>query len=573
MNMKLRAGFLTMSYEQGFLRDINYNDIPFINMIYFNIRTKNWDTIPMSMVVEDIVQEVDCFSISYEAVSKKGEIEMYWKITITGSAKGFLNFRVSGKALSTFKRNRVGLCVLHPVPGNQSRKFLVEQTNGIHADHRFPRFISPQIICTDIRSITWNIDESVSANITCLGDAFEMEDHRNWADYSFKTYCTPLSRPFPVEVRKDEEIQQTVMVSLQNASYKKTNPSKEVNILVGSRKFNMPFIGVGRTSHSEKLNDKILKEIKKIGFCHYRTELYPGIGNWQSDLLLAATEAKTLHTGLEIFLFLSADFTSEIEEFLKIGIGEKEIKQIAILPRNECIAINPMLEKAVPLLKNRYPSVPLGSGTTSHFAELNRSDLNPVLLDFVTYSANPQVHATDNKTIIENLPALGETIISAKQKFPSRKTHVSPLIFINPDKKGKINDSVVWIDPRLKTSFGAGWLVGSLQSIVLSGADSVTCLETLGENGLFETVTEPKTKKNPLIKVFKEVLKWKFLFPVSCHQPNVISCLVFKKAKKTLYILANHTDCRQKVCIRNDSTNKILIRKTLFPYQVRFLYC
>ncbi|HEY4967063.1 MAG TPA: hypothetical protein VII28_11725, partial [Puia sp.] len=84
--MKLRAGFLTMSYEQGFLRDINYNDIPFINMIYFNIRTKNWDTIPMSMVVEDIVQEVDCFSISYEAVSKKGEIEMYWKITITGSA-------------------------------------------------------------------------------------------------------------------------------------------------------------------------------------------------------------------------------------------------------------------------------------------------------------------------------------------------------------------------------------------------------------------------------------------------------------------------------------------------------
>ena len=29
------------------------------------------------------------------------------------------------------------------------------------------------------------------------GDAFEMEDQRNWADASFKTYVRPLPKPRP----------------------------------------------------------------------------------------------------------------------------------------------------------------------------------------------------------------------------------------------------------------------------------------------------------------------------------------------------------------------------------------
>ena len=34
------------------------------------------------------------------------------------------------------------------------------------------------------------------------GDAFEMEDQRNWADASFKTYVRPLSKPRPYVIAK-----------------------------------------------------------------------------------------------------------------------------------------------------------------------------------------------------------------------------------------------------------------------------------------------------------------------------------------------------------------------------------
>ena len=37
----------------------------------------------------------------------------------------------------------------------------------------------------------------VFATVRMEGDAFEMEDHRNWTDASFKTYVRPLALPWP----------------------------------------------------------------------------------------------------------------------------------------------------------------------------------------------------------------------------------------------------------------------------------------------------------------------------------------------------------------------------------------
>ena len=44
--------------------------------------------------------------------------------------------------------------------------------------------------------------ETVAAERRVLGDAFEMEDQRNWADASFKTYVRPLSKPRPYVIAK-----------------------------------------------------------------------------------------------------------------------------------------------------------------------------------------------------------------------------------------------------------------------------------------------------------------------------------------------------------------------------------
>src|SRR5262249_27971039 len=47
------------------------------------------------------------------------------------------------------------------------------------------------------------------------GDEFEMEDQRNWSDASFKTYCTPQSRPKPVTVQPGDKVQQSVKFTIK----------------------------------------------------------------------------------------------------------------------------------------------------------------------------------------------------------------------------------------------------------------------------------------------------------------------------------------------------------------------
>ena len=54
------------------------------------------------------------------------------------------------------------------------------------------------------------------------GETFEMEDQRNWTDASFKTYCTPLSLPYPIKIIKGTTIKQSIKIFLKNNLNKQT---------------------------------------------------------------------------------------------------------------------------------------------------------------------------------------------------------------------------------------------------------------------------------------------------------------------------------------------------------------
>ena len=47
------------------------------------------------------------------------------------------------------------------------------------------------------------------------GDAFEMEDHRNWNDASYKTYIRPLAKPWPYTLEAGETTEQSVTLAVE----------------------------------------------------------------------------------------------------------------------------------------------------------------------------------------------------------------------------------------------------------------------------------------------------------------------------------------------------------------------
>jgi hypothetical protein len=90
---------------------------------------------------------------------------------------------MDGEARSTFRRNRIGFCILHPADcaGVACR---VTQVNGAVEETTFPQAISAHQPFFNIQSIAQRVTPTLWAEVQFSGDIFEMEDQRNWTDAS-----------------------------------------------------------------------------------------------------------------------------------------------------------------------------------------------------------------------------------------------------------------------------------------------------------------------------------------------------------------------------------------------------
>src|SRR4029079_9182209 len=77
----------------------------------------------------------------------------------------------------------------------------------------FPKSIAPWQPFFDVKGLNYSV-AGMAGSIHFEGDQFEMEDQRNWSDASFKTYCTPQSRPKPMLVRPGDQVQQAVALQI-----------------------------------------------------------------------------------------------------------------------------------------------------------------------------------------------------------------------------------------------------------------------------------------------------------------------------------------------------------------------
>ena len=126
---------------------------------------------------------------------------------------------MEGVARSTFWRNRIGFCVLHPasLAGSPAE---VQHVDGTIERTVFPtEFISDRQVqpFVELRRIAHEITPGRWAEVEFSGNVFETEDQRNWSDASFKTFCTPLRLPYPVEVRQGTKISQSISIHLRES--------------------------------------------------------------------------------------------------------------------------------------------------------------------------------------------------------------------------------------------------------------------------------------------------------------------------------------------------------------------
>ena len=578
---QLGAGPLSMIFEAGDLRYIRFGDHEILRRIYVAVRDHNWDTVLPQLSNVQIEQEGDAFRITYDVANKAGDVDFFWGGTIAGDANGTITFSMDGEARSTFRRNRIGFCVLHPMDlaGVPCR---IEKVDGAVEESAYPISIAPQYLIdgeikpvapfNNMRAVRYEVTSGVEAGVRFEGEIFEMEDQRNWTDASYKTYGTPLSEPFPVEVPAGTKISQRITLTLTTQGEPRTEePAATTQPLTfglsSADTRPLPQIGLGVASHGEPLSMGELERLKQLNLSHLRADIDLTQPDYESTLRQATDEARGLGVSLELALFLTDAAAEELQGFATaVDRVKPPVGAYLIFHKTEASTS----AQWVDLARRYLTGTKIGAGSNAYFTDLNRGRPPVDALDLVCYSINPQVHAFDNSSLIETLAAQAVTVESARQfvgGLPIAVTPVTLLARFNPNATGPEPEPApgelpAQVDIRQMSLFGAGWTLGSIKYLSESGVSSVTYYETSGWRGVMETANGSALPEKfrslpggvfPLYHILADVGEFAGgeVLDSKSSDPLKVEGIALRKNGETRTMLANLTPDSQRVRVEN----------------------
>lgn len=492
----LRAGPVTMVFEpdNAFLRYVKIGEHEILRGINAPIRNELWGTVKPEVANLKLKVNDGQFTLTFDAVCKERDIDFLWKGSLTGHSKGKIEFSFDGTARSTFKRNRIGFCVLHAASAG-GKQWVIETVNGKKSKGAFPEFIAPFQPAKAIREIAHELTSGLWAHVKMEGDTFEMEDQRNWTDASFKTYCTPLEIPYPVLVEKGTKISQKITVWLEGDvkkfSQSERGPKNEVTLLLHEHQNPLPRLGLQVSSEVDTLSKTELDRLERLRLDHLRVDLNPEEKNFADKLGEATKQAVALDLKLHVGVRFGKN---PAEEFKRLGREAAKIRPpIAVW---FIMGATPdQLQLARETLFHVSSGALFGAPRDGiSFTELNRERPSGQMTEVLAYNATPQIHASDNASIVETLPIQGDTVRSARQFIGTAPLVISPVTFHTalPGNEPLPGELPWYVDARQPGLFAAGWTVGSIKFLAEAGVHAATYYETVGWRGIMDLKNPPE---------------------------------------------------------------------------------
>ena len=533
----LRAGPLTCELEAGNLRYIRVAGKEALRALSFIVRDKDWGTYNPKIGNLEVRQDAESFEVSYEARCKDDVQELTYRARITGASDGSLAFEALGTAVTDFLTNRTGFVILHPIEGVAGEPVEVLHVDGASEHATFPALIDPVCPFQDVRALTHEVLQGVKVTCTMEGDAFEMEDHRNWNDASYKTYVRPLAKPWPYMIKAGETTEQSVRLALDGEVPQAAagGGAAPVRVSVGGRAGTMPRIGLSlRPEHLEATlvaADAIRRLAPQFLVCPFDSRIADGYAGpavvgrstfpfdqriAEPAKVMSLYRAMGEATGAELVLeAVIACQDEDGEPSADEGIMRRDIDAIRAAAdlagvRFARVSVSPACDLKCTLpgsvwppcpppeaiyaaAREAFPDVPLGGGMFSYFTELNRKRPPADHLDFVVHTTCPIVHACDDRTAMENLEALPHIIRSAAAFIHGKPYQVGPSSIGARDNPygaaatpnpGNGRVALAYMDPRQRGLLGAAWNLGYVAHMARGHVDAVCLSAPVGEFGV-----------------------------------------------------------------------------------------
>lgn len=504
---ELRAGPLTVILDNGALRYIKLGDVEVLRAIAFLVRDENWGTCTPEIGSQKVRQTPNGFSVSYHARCGETGRALHYEAEISASADGKLSFTATAKPESDFLTNRTGFVVLHPLKGIAGYPVEIEHVDGKRVKNKFPAIIDPEQPFMNVRSLKHKVMSGIFATCRMEGDVFETEDHRNWTDASFKTYVRPLELPWPYILPRKKSFTQSVTLTLSGKLPRMKTPgaAKPVAIGLGRGAGKLPDLAIAVSAAEAEhalAEAALLKHVRP-------SQLLCEMDGRGSDLSRLAEiyrklgEATGAGVTLEIVLSGQTDPASELKPIAK-AVEDSGLKPAAavVSPAVDLKAIlpgsaggeAPPLHAIYSAARAAFPRVKLGGGMFSFFTELNRKHPPAELLDFITHTTCPIVHAADDISVMETLEALPYVVQSMRAIIGKNKDYrIGPSTIparLNPygastaSNPGNSRVCLSDNDPRHRALFGAAWTLGYVAALAYNNVQQVCAGAATGPTGI-----------------------------------------------------------------------------------------
>jgi len=601
---RLAAGRLTAELENGQLRYLSFGGIETLRGIAFLVRDENWGTYAAQVDELEVEESAESFVVSYRAVCADPRQRLVYEARISGSSNGSLTFDAVATPETDFITNRAGFVVLHPA-GLAGQRLKVSHVDGRESDTRFPRVISPSQPVFDIRALSHEVASGLWATCRMEGDAFEMEDQRNWTDASYKTYVRPLALPWGYTLAKGSRHEQTVRLSfagrLGGGSKEK---GSDVRIrLGGNLATHMPDLGVAVPAEEAQAALAASETLRTLNphFLVCNVDARDGRGLRELEAYRQVAEAVSARIVLEIIVpderdaAVSLAPVAEAIRRARLRLESVVVSSAADLKSWQPGAKRPekpTVEEICGAARAAFPGVNLGGGMLSTFTELNRKRPKGEPFDYVTHTTCSIVHAADDRSVMETLETLPAIIASTRAMIGDKAHRIGPSAIAarsNPYGKGLAdnprNERVCPTDrdPRQRGLFNAAWTLGYVAACALGGVEAVAIGAATGPLGfIYRHASYPQPYFDsiggslvyPAFHVMAGLARGRGhrLVEARVSQPGSAAALAWSDGDRTILWLANLTAEPLKVQIEGlgDRARRVsVIDAAVFEQTVR----
>lgn len=503
----LTAGPMTATFENGALRWIKVADIEVVRAIAFVVRDRNWGTATPEISDLEIDEGNAGFKITFTARCPTPDGAFIWRGNFTGSPQGTLVCVGIGSPKSDdFQTGRTGFVILHPLAGFVGKRLTIEHTDGSTSRGRVPEAIVPDQPWLFVRGMTYEPAKGVTATLRMEGDSWETEDHRNWTDASFKTYCRPLALPYPYGIPRGEQVQHRVTLKLSGKLPDRVDATPgPVTVKLGDARGRMPEIGLSVLPEDASHARGAAKLVVAAGVQHLNCRIDMRSRAWQKPLVEYAELAK--ETGapivLEVIVRGKESPAKEIGEAAQ-AVRAAKLKPAAVFvtpaadlksypPGTKFPEGIPTFEALAAAARKAFPKARIGGGMLSNFTELNRKRPPRRVFDYISHATSALVHAADDRSVMETLESIGHIIRSTRAIIGSTPYRIGPSHMgnsFNPygsaftPNPHNIRLAMSRMDPRHRALFGAAWHLGYMSQAAEWRIEAVTMASPVGEFGV-----------------------------------------------------------------------------------------